>query len=112
MRTFIYHTRLDNKSNFDKIMLLFTGVILDSQSWQIFKMSGGLVSTAASSICVEGWDVRRLGLELVSSVLTTKDMFLLHPATHLLLFVQIIYNLVEQLLHYLHMILTINIFVI
>ena len=68
------------------------------------------MSTAASSICVEGWDVRRLGL--VSSVLTTKDMFLLHPATHLLLFVQIIYNLVEQLLHYLHMILTINIFVI
>ena len=61
MRTFIYHTRLDNKSNFDKIMLLFTGVILDSQSWQIFKMSGGLVSTAASSICVEGWDVRRPG---------------------------------------------------
>ena len=59
MRTFIYHTRLDNKSNIDKIMLLFTGVKLDSQFWLIFKMSGGgLVSTAASSNCVEGLDVR------------------------------------------------------
>ena len=60
MRTFIYHTRLDNKSNIDKIMLLYTGVKLYSQIWLIFKMSGGLVSTAESSICVEveGWDVR------------------------------------------------------
>ena len=63
MRTFIYHTRLDNKSNIDKIMLLYTGVKLYSQIWLIFKMSGGLVSTAESSICVEGLDVRRLGTE-------------------------------------------------